>query len=211
MELGERLADAVVTGSRRIAVDDRAPVVLARERVELGAPFVSLRNCLGGWAPAFVRVPLGGALPSAVELTAVRVGQGVWVTVPGELQTRLGLAVKEAGRHKFGAVAIAGLSNGYVGYLLTREDYGRPRYVSCASLYGEGAGDRVAAAATALLERVASAPATTARTLPREPRKLRETRPLPRATGKSPRATGKSPRTAPAPARISCARRCSDG
>jgi len=191
LELGERLADAVVTGSRRISIDDRAAVVLARERVEIGSPFVSLRNCLGGWAPAFARVPLGGALPSAVELTAVKMGQGVWVTVPGELQTRLGLAVKQAGRRRFEAVAIAGLSNGYVGYLLTREDYGRPHYVSCASLYGEGAGERVAAAATALLERVASPPATTART--------------------SPRVTRTSPRTARAPARTSCARRCSDG
>ena len=194
LELGDRLADSVVSGWRRIAVDEGAPVAVARERVELGAPFLSLRNCFGRWTPSFVTVPLGMALPSSVELVAVRVGQGAWVTVPGELQTRLGLAVKEAGRRRFGAVAIAGLSNGYVGYLLTPEDYRRPSYVSCASLYGERAGERIAAAAAGLLERLGGAVTATSR-----------------ATRKSPRATRKSPGTARGSVRTSCGRRCSGG
>jgi hypothetical protein len=184
-ELGGRLAESVVAGWRRIAVDDAAGIGIARERLDVGSPSLSLRNCMGGWVPGFARMPLGTSLPSSVELIALGLGPGAWVTVPGELQTRLGVAVKDAGRRRFAAVGIAGLSNGYLGYLLTGEDYGRPSYVSCGSLYGEAAGERIAAAAGALLARLGGRTATT--------------------------IAPTSPRTARAPARTSCARRCSDG
>ena len=55
---------------------------------------------------------------------------------------------------------MAGLSNDYVGYLLTREGYARPSYVSCSSVYGERGGELARdAARRALADLAGGAPA----------------------------------------------------
>ena len=95
------------------------------------------------------------ALPAAAGLTAVRIGGTAWVTIPGELQTRLGLDVKSAGRRSFEETFVAGYSNSYLGYFLTRRDYGQPSYVACGSFYGETGGEIVRDAAVELLGRLA--------------------------------------------------------
>jgi hypothetical protein len=105
--------------------------------------------------PRAARIGLGRALPSAAGLIAVRIGGTAWVTVPGELQTRLGLDIKTAGRRSFDETFVAGYSNDYLGYFLTREDYDRPSYVACGSLFGETGGEIVRDAAVELLGRLA--------------------------------------------------------
>jgi hypothetical protein len=101
--------------------------------------------------PRFVAVPLGRALPAETEVTAVALGGAAWVTVPGELQTALGLEVKRAARPLFAHVFIAGVSNDYLGYFVTAEDYERPAYVTCATLYGPRTGACLARTAADLL------------------------------------------------------------
>lgn len=162
-ELGARLARAAAAAWRRAETGNGGALALARARVELPAPFLSARNCLGRWVPGFLRAPLDGALPRSIELLAGALGGAGWVTIPGELETRLGEAVKAAGRRRFPVAFVAGLSNGYVGYLLTPEAYHRSGYIECASLYGERAGEEVAAAAAGLLGRLPSPPARRAR------------------------------------------------
>lgn len=125
------------------------------ERVPLGTPAVSARNCLGSWVPRGVRIGLGGALPESTELIAVRVGPAAWVCIPGELQTRLGLEIKTAGRRHFLHAFVAGVSNDYLGYFLAPADYDRPSYIACASLYGDAGGPRLRDAAIGLLGRLA--------------------------------------------------------
>ena len=85
----------------------------------------------------------------------MRIGETAWVTVPGELQTRLGLDVKAAGHGRFEQTFVAGYSNDYLGYFLTAKDYGRPSYVACGSFYGERGGEMVRDAAVDLLNRLA--------------------------------------------------------
>jgi hypothetical protein len=94
-------------------------------------------------------------LPLSAGLTAVRIGGTAWVTVPGELQTRLGLDIKTAGRRSFEETFVAGYSNDYLGYFLTRRDYGQPSYVACGSFYGEKGGEIVRDSAVDLLRRLA--------------------------------------------------------
>ena len=77
------------------------------------------------------------------------------MTVPGELQTRLGLDIKAAGRRTFDETFVAGYSNDYLGYFLTRRDYGQPSYVACGSFYGESGGEFVRDSAIELLDRLA--------------------------------------------------------
>jgi hypothetical protein len=133
-------------------------VVLAR--VTLPAPTIALRNCVGGWAPGGMTLGLSAALPSSAEIVAVSVGRTGWVTIPGELDTRLGATVKAAGRGRFDHVFVAGVSNDYLGYFLTPEHYRRPSYIACGSLYGERGGEIVRDAAVAALDRLAGAPGT---------------------------------------------------
>jgi hypothetical protein len=159
-DLGGRLADAVAAAWQRARPRAAGPLEIARSRVDLPAPFLAVRNCTGGWAPGFLTIPLDSALPRAAELIGVRLGDIAWVTIPGELQTALGRTVKEAGRRRFEVAFVAGLSNGYLGYLLTAGAYRRPGYIGCASLFGDRAGERVADVAARLLERLGAGRAT---------------------------------------------------
>lgn len=130
---------------------------IATEKVALPGPSVALGNCLAGWAPSWMTIGLGGALPSSTEVIAVRIGRMGWVTIPGELETRLGLAIKAKGKERFGHVFIAGVSNDYLGYFLVPAHYRRPSYIACGSLYGERGGEIMLEAATAALKRVSAA------------------------------------------------------
>lgn len=129
-------------------------VQVATERVTLPSPTVSLRNCLGGWAPVWMTLGLQEAVPTSTEVVAVRIGRTGWVTIPGELETRLGMEVKASAREGFSHVFIAGVSNDYLGYFLTPTDYRRPSYIACGSLYGERGGEILRDAALAALKRV---------------------------------------------------------
>src|SRR5439155_1214305 len=75
--LGE--AASALADAGRVAWERAPPVGAGRlvarvVRVDLPAPRLSLRNCLGGWMPAVLTVPLDGALPSETTLTAVALG-----------------------------------------------------------------------------------------------------------------------------------------
>jgi Neutral/alkaline non-lysosomal ceramidase, N-terminal len=150
-------------GSRELEV--------VQARVTLPSPAVALRNCLGGWTPGGMTLGLSAALPSSSEIVAASVGGTGWVTIPGELDTRLGAAVKAAGRGRFDHVFVAGVSNDYLGYFLTPEHYRRPSYIACSSLYGERGGEIVRDAAVAALNRLAP---STGNRPPRSRSSLRE-------------------------------------
>ena len=152
---GATLASAALVAWRALPPGRDLTLNVVQSQVSLPRPALSVHNCAGRWVPGDVRIGLAGALPSASTLTAVRIGGTAWVTVPGELQTRLGLDIKTAGRRGFDEAFVAGYSNDYLGYFLTRRDYGRPSYVACGSFYGERGGEIVRDAAVELLGRLA--------------------------------------------------------
>jgi len=127
---------------------------VASERVSLPSPALSLRNCLGEWVPSNMTVGLARFLPSGAEVIAVALGETAWVAIPGELETSLGLAIKAGAREQFRQVFVAGVTNDYLGYLLSPTDYRRPSYIACGSLYGERGGEIVRDAALSALRRV---------------------------------------------------------
>jgi len=153
---GAALASAALAAWRTAPPGRDLTLNVAQSQVSLPAPTLSVRNCTGRWVPRALRIGLGRVLPSAAGFTAVRIGGTAWVTVPGELQTRLGLDIKTAGRRRFDETFVAGYSNDYLGYFLTPQDYGRPSYVACGSLYGETGGEIVRDAAVELLGRLAA-------------------------------------------------------
>jgi len=155
--LGERLAQGALGAWDAIRPEADPVLATASYRVSLPAPAVSARACLGRWLPGWLRVSLGDALPRHAELLAVGIGGSAWVTIPGELETRLGREIKTAGAARFDRVFVAGVSNDYLGYLLTPEATVHPSYIACASLYGERGGELMRDGAVALLERLAHA------------------------------------------------------
>ena len=155
--LGERLAQGALGAWDAIRPEADPVLATASHRVSLPAPAVSARACLGRWLPGWLRMGLGDALPRHAELLAVGIGGSAWVTIPGELETRLGREIKTAGAARFDRVFVAGVSNDYLGYLLTPDATVRPSYIACASLYGERGGELMRDGAVALLERLAHA------------------------------------------------------
>ncbi len=152
LAVGAQLADAVRSSWERIELsDDQTPIKVRTTRVSLPPPTLSLRNCSAHWVSRSLGVRLGGAWPDDAMLTAVSLGDTAVVTVPGEFQSALGQAVKMAARRRWRDPFIAGVSNDYLGYFVTASDYDRVSYVTCASVYGASAGERLAAAASDLL------------------------------------------------------------
>lgn len=155
LEAGAQLAEAVRLSWERIdARDDRATLKTRTARIDLPAPSLSLRNCSARWVPRRLSLPLGRPWPTEATLTAAAIGDTAVVTMPGELQSRLGQHVKREAALRWRSLVVAGVSNDYLGYFVTAADYDRVSYVTCASLYGPSAGERVATAATELLRRL---------------------------------------------------------
>jgi neutral ceramidase len=153
--VGAELADLARAGWAQAEPIGQPALAVAELSAALPAPRVSARNCLGGWAPRAITLPLGSAFPRETTLTAVTVGNVGWVTFPGELQTSLGRGIKNAGGGRLRHALVAGVTNDYLGYFVAAADYDRPGYVTCASVYGPYAGTCLAEAAAGLLTRAA--------------------------------------------------------
>ncbi len=148
---------ALATGALRASAQARIEsgrLGVVTERVALPSPTIALRNCLNGWAPAWMTIGLREALASSAEVTALEIGQTAWVTIPGELETKLGLEIKASSRRRFSHVFIAGVANDYLGYFLVPAHYRRPSYIACGSLYGERGGEIMRDTAMAALRRL---------------------------------------------------------
>jgi len=154
-DLGAALAAAAQAAWAQAVPVARPTLRVDTRTAALPSPWLPARNCLRGWAPAALTLPLGGVLPREATLTAVALGDVGWVTFPGELQTALGQGIKRAAGAHLRHVLVAGLSNDYLGYFTTADDYTRPSYVSCTTLYGPHAGACLADVAADLLGAVA--------------------------------------------------------
>lgn len=149
--VGGQLAAVVREAWEGITAVDDGPLAVRRTKVELDPPSLGLRSCLGRWLPSAWRLPLGRVLPRETELVAGLLGPAAWVTVPGELQTSLGMVIKRSVATRGRRGLVAGLSNDYLGYFIAGPDSQRVAYVACANLYGPAAAERITAAAVTLL------------------------------------------------------------
>jgi neutral ceramidase len=84
-------------------------------------------------------IPLSpDSVPKAVPLLAVRVADGVIVTLPGEPTREVGGRVREAvtAASGVGRVVVSGLANEFIQYFTTPEEYDRQHYEGGSTLYG---------------------------------------------------------------------------
>jgi hypothetical protein len=104
-----------------------------------------------GLTPENVDLLLGALCPETTHCTAMRLGDLVIAGVPGEMAAGLGLKVKADLRQLTGArcVAIGGLADEWISYMLTPEEYRRGGYEASVSFYGETLGPVMVKAAIA--------------------------------------------------------------
>jgi len=84
-------------------------------------------------------IPLNSStVPKAVPLTALRVGDGVIVTLPGEPTAEVGARVRAAVRGATGLdrIVVSGLAGEFIQYFTTPEEYDRQHYEGGSTLYG---------------------------------------------------------------------------
>ena len=84
-------------------------------------------------------IPLNAdSVPEAVPLMAVRVGDGVIVTMPGEPTAEVGARLREAvsAATGLGRVVVSGLAGEFIQYFTTPEEYDRQHYEGGSTLYG---------------------------------------------------------------------------
>jgi neutral ceramidase len=77
-----------------------------------------------------------GALP--IELQGFRLGEAVFVAIPGEVFVEIGLTLKRRSPHM---TFVFGIANGYIGYLPTREAYAEGGYEVVSSKCQPAAAD----------------------------------------------------------------------
>jgi neutral ceramidase len=106
---------------------------------------------VGEWKLRFARGPMPSAepaegdhlcplVPHVLPLHLLNIGGVVLAGVPAEFTGMAGRRLKASLRQALGAklshVAIANYSNGYSGYVTTREEYGAQHYEGASTLYG---------------------------------------------------------------------------
>jgi hypothetical protein len=161
--VGNELAATVQAGWSQAARGRDAAMLIREARVPLPSAVLSLRNCLGRLLPHALTLPLGSVLNRDAELIAVALGETVWVTMPGELQSALGEEIKAEARRWFARGLVAGVSNDYLGYFVTATAYPRTSYVTCSTVYGPAAGNLLAQSARTLIDELGEAKSGTRR------------------------------------------------
>src|SRR5262249_36425181 len=80
--------------------------------------------------------------PTETHSTCLRLGDLVILSVPGEMATELGMEIKSRAGEltRAGSVAIGGLADEWVSYILSAEEYRKGGYEASMSFYGETLG-----------------------------------------------------------------------
>ena len=90
------------------------------------------------------------SVPTAIPLAAVRVGDGLVLTAPGEMTVEMGRRVRAAALEATQGsgverAVIAGYANEYVSYFTTPEEYGAQHYEGGTTVFGPNTGNFVLA------------------------------------------------------------------
>jgi neutral ceramidase len=98
----------------------------------------TLETVLQGLQAAQKRAPTQGEQVRNVAVSTTELGEIALVAVPGELYNNLGAGIKR-GSERF--VMLLGYTNGYVGYIPTREAYAEMDYEVLVSPFAPGSGE----------------------------------------------------------------------
>ena len=87
-----------------------------------------------------------GTTPKAFPLAALRIGDGLIVSIPGEMTEEMGKRVRASvlaavGSAGISHVVLSGLANEYISYFTTPEEYDRQHYEGGSTLYGRASSE----------------------------------------------------------------------
>lgn len=128
-----------------------------------GAVFEGLRSPFDGEVHGhrILVAPQGDKIPKAVPLLAVRIGDRLIVSVPGEMTAGMGERLREATLAAAAGAGvtrtvISGLANEYLSYFTTPEEYDRQHYEGGSTLYGQYASNLLKQTLVELTEALAA-------------------------------------------------------
>jgi hypothetical protein len=145
-QYGNRLAEEVLRVLRDARPMARADV--SAGEAERAFPSVTLRS-LRGWTPPLSVARVFYTRPE-MPFQAVRLGDLTWLAVPGEPTTKVGAELAGLCADAASCRVVAP-SNGYMGYLVTPEEYAGGTYAADSSFYGPNVIDRLREAFRAVL------------------------------------------------------------
>ncbi len=105
--------------------------------------------------PLAKNLPLDAFMQKVLPFSALRLGDAVFAALPGEGITDVGLAIKAVGKvlgfkHTF----VAGLSNDYMGYIVTKAEFKSGSYEAQATMFGENTATLVVDALKKRMEKI---------------------------------------------------------
>lgn len=105
-------------------------------------PFFVLAAARFGASPQQARELIGRLMPEKTNLTFLQIGGALVMGMPGEPTTPVGLAAKADAR-KAGVLypMVSALTNDWLGYIVTAEQYRAGKYEPTMSFYGERVGE----------------------------------------------------------------------
>jgi len=85
----------------------------------------------------------GLQFPAVAPISLLRIGDVSVATVPAEVTTVSGIRIREAIAERLGRkpVVVVGLTNSYIQYIATRDEYRYQHYEGASTLYGPGSSD----------------------------------------------------------------------
>jgi neutral ceramidase len=135
------------------AISTAAPVApewsIARTRVSLGRARFNLRACMDvptivRWLVGIPNIAIGSAFPRSTDIWAIKLGNHVMFTWPGEPNTTLGLELKAVGASAGAARTwVLGLTNDHLSYFVDPATYSGRTYEACSSLYRADGGAKI--------------------------------------------------------------------
>lgn len=105
---------------------------------------------------AFAQIAVSKFAPSSAAAYGFRIGKVAVIGVSGEPTAELGRRIVRAGKNiGFESVMVVSHVNGWMGYVLTAEDYARGGYEATLAFHGPGAGDALVSGAVECLQELA--------------------------------------------------------
>lgn len=120
---------------------------VTQKNLWLGIPASPLKYCGGGFlkkSPIPLRIPMIGLMDMRAPVSMIQVGEISMFTWPGEASTTLGFKLQNlAANYGHKDSWFLGLTNDYMTYFTTKDEYHEGHYDACSSLFNWRGGKRI--------------------------------------------------------------------
>ncbi len=155
--VGEQLGAQVLDLRATIATADEVELDVERKIKWMGAP----HSRPGLWdteypmVPWWFVLPLGGTVETNARVAALRIDDLLIHSIPGEAIYDVGVKIRDHAHGKgYEDVWTFGLTNNYISYMTTREEYWQGGYQAAASLFGPNTGRKMINTSKGVINRI---------------------------------------------------------